>query len=175
MKTVPDLEEAVRPLDAVLRPLVQTPAVDLGSAARSRRPHRRTGESYVWPVDRAGVRREMERLVAEIIECYVAATEADRDAIRTTFRTYDSFRWAAALPQGPIDVERLRDSLSLFSIEDQGLDWRDAIVWLDHLCVSANPMWPRLVSIRRFRVRASSRHSLLRALTIQQGSFGVAW
>ena len=50
---------------------------------------------------------------------------------------YRAFAWAASLPFGPTDEEKLRQHLLLFSLKDQGSDSRDALLWLQNLCREA--------------------------------------
>lgn len=94
-------------------------------------------EPWQPALDRAGVREEADTLVAEIIDVYAGGSDGEREAIRALFRKYDSFGWAVTLPHEPMSEELLRKTLLLFSIKDQGRDWRDAIVWLDGICARA--------------------------------------
>ena len=95
----------------------------------------------VSPLERAGIREDAECIVDAIIAHYVTTSDADRERIRALFRTYDSFRWAVGWgllsPAEPINAGQLRKALLLFSIKDQGADWRDAIVTLDRICALA--------------------------------------
>jgi hypothetical protein len=127
----------IRRFDQCLRPIAKGPGIDITTPGWSKRLRQYPQEAWVPPLDRAGIRVEAERLLVELVEAYAEGTEAGRKEIRELFRTYDSFRWAAALPHEPMTGERLRQQLVLFSIKDQESDARDAILWLDRLCAEA--------------------------------------
>jgi hypothetical protein len=86
------------------------------------------------PLDEAGVRDVVERLLAEIIAGYSQGTDQTRAAIRRLFQEYPSFAWAATLPVPRTTLEGLRQHLILFSINDQGRDSRDALLTLQEIC-----------------------------------------
>jgi len=138
LTSVYQLEQAICRLDAKLRRIAKTPPIDIATPGWSKRLPQPTIEPYRSPLDRAGVRAEADRLIADTIAFYAAAPDGEREAIRALFRVYDSFAWASgwdiASPKAPMTREQLRTALLLFSIKDQGRDWRDAIVWLDSLC-----------------------------------------
>jgi hypothetical protein len=139
-KTLAEIEAEIAPLDAAIRPLAkggidprQPGWRDELAALKRERDH----EPWRPALDRAGIRADAEELRDEIIDAYAAADDATRTAIRALFRKYDSFAWAVSLPHEPVDEALLRRTLLLFSIQDQGKDWRDAIVWLDGICARA--------------------------------------
>ena len=138
MKTLADIEQAIAPLDAAIRPIAKR-GIDVTKPGWLKRLRARKPAPEPWQpaLDRAGVRAEADALVAEIIEFYAAGSDAEREAVRALFRKYDSFAWAVTLPQEPMTAGLLRRTLLLFSIEDQEKDWRDAIVWLDGICARA--------------------------------------
>jgi hypothetical protein len=138
LKTLADIEQAMAPLDAAIRPIAKS-GIDVAKPGWLKRLRALKPLPEPWrpALDRAGVREEADALLAEIIECYAAGSDAEREAIRVLFRKYDSFGWAATLPQAPMTEELLRKTLLLFSIKDQGRDWRDATVWLDGISARA--------------------------------------
>jgi hypothetical protein len=131
MSRIYDFELRIRALEQRLRPIADRP-VDItkpGWGARlAHSPH---------PLDEAGVRREAEMLLEEVIGFYRVCGDQDREAIRTLFEKYRAFAWAASLPFGPTNEENLRRHLLLFSMKDQGSDSRDALLWLQDLCREA--------------------------------------
>lgn len=146
--TAPQLDRfaaEIRRLDAVLRPIAKGPGVDITTPGWSKRLAGHPQEPWRPALDRAGIRTEAEALLRDVIEAYAQAGEADRAAIRGLFRTHDSFAWAATLPHDPLTAEQLREQLLLFSIDDQGHDFRDAILRLDRLCAGAAAAQLRLV------------------------------
>ena len=72
------------------------------------------------PLDEAGVRDAVEKLLAEIIAGYAQGTDQTREALRRLFQEYSSLAWAATLPVPRTTLDGLRQHLILFSIEDQG-------------------------------------------------------
>jgi hypothetical protein len=92
----------------------------------------------VSPLDQAGVRDSVERLLAEIITAYAQGTDDTRTAIRRLFQEYPSLAWAAALSVSRTTLDGLRQHLILFSINDQGRDSRDALLALQEICQGAS-------------------------------------
>ena len=142
MATIEDFEQAIRTMDAALRPIAKSALVDLKKPDWTRRLPTAAAEPYLSPLERAGIREDAECLVDAIIAHYVTTSDAGRERIRALFRTYDSFRWAVGWgllsPAERINAGQLRKALLLFSIKDQGADWRDAIVTLDRICALAS-------------------------------------
>jgi hypothetical protein len=138
LKTLAAIEQAIAPLDEAIRPIAKR-GIDVTKPGWLKRLRTRKPAPEPWQpaLDRAGVRAEADALVAEIIEFYAAGSDAEREAVRALFRKYDSFAWAVTLPHEPMTTELLRKTLVLFAIEDQGKDWRDAIVWLDGISARA--------------------------------------
>ena len=89
------------------------------------------------PMDEAGVRMEVEKLLPELIAAYAKANEQERATIRRFFSEYTSFAWAAALKETNTTVVGFRQHLILFSMQDQGKDSRDALLSLQELCRKA--------------------------------------
>lgn len=130
-----ELETAIKTLDVELRPFVKLlvnrkqPGWLEGSRSRLRddRP----------AVDRADIRPAAERALAEAVERYRSGSEAEREKIRALFRACDSYAWAVPLPRGPLTEALFRTHIAVFSMRDQGEDWRAAMLWLDDLCAAA--------------------------------------
>lgn len=89
-------------------------------------------------VDRADCRVEAEAALAAALDLYMSGTDGERAALRALFRACDGFAWAAPLPDGPMTLARVRTQLLVYSIRDQGRDWREAMLWLDDLCAAAH-------------------------------------
>jgi hypothetical protein len=149
MTPLADLQSRISALDVRIEPLIWR--LDLSGPdwrekikARGEKTRAAAGEPYVPVLDRAGLRPEAEALLREILDLYVGADSETRAEIRALFREFHSFAWAIggakiiALGDGdpghPISTERCRDCLTLFAIQDQGNDPRDAILWLQKLC-----------------------------------------
>jgi len=126
-----DFELRIMDLEQRLSPIANRP-VDItkpGWGLRLRQsPH---------PLDEAGVRRDAEILLEELISLYPGSAEESRQAVRKLFEKYHSFAWAASLSFEPTSEESFRRHLILFSIQDQGRDSRDALLSLQHLCREA--------------------------------------
>jgi len=131
MKDLGGWELQMMELDERLRPIAKRPVdiTDLNWLALLKRHPR--------PLDEAGVRPEAEGLLEELLDEYRTGEEATRAAIRGLFMRYPSFAWAATLPDPLTTDEGFRRHLLLFSMEDQGRDTRDAIVWLHDVCKRA--------------------------------------
>lgn len=87
------------------------------------------------PLDQAGIRPEAEAFLMEIVDYYGRASAHRRAEIRSLFEKFKAFAWAATLPHSIASPETFREHLIHFSIIDQGLDFRDAILWLRDICV----------------------------------------
>ncbi len=92
------------------------------------------------PLDEAGIRREVESLLLELVERYSTLREPERQRLRELFHTYRSFAWAAGFSFNfkVTDEGSLRKHLLLVSLRDQHTDARDEILWLDELCRQAS-------------------------------------
>ncbi len=86
------------------------------------------------PLDEAGVRRDAEALLHEILTQYASATDAERSEVRKLISEYPSFTWATAPAQVENPAATLRLRLVHFSLLDQGRDPRDAVLELEQLC-----------------------------------------
>ena len=128
MQKIARWNENLEVLEACLRPIAQRP-VDITDSDWT---SKLTGARH--PLDQAGVRGDAEALLAEVIDSYSRCEENERQAIRQLFDRYRSFSWAAALPFPPMTAARFRSHLILFSITDQRLDTRDAILNLKDIC-----------------------------------------
>lgn len=126
-----DWKKRIAALDTALHPIANRPIVlsVLKRLVQSRKfPH---------ALDQAGVRMDMEKLLAEVIDFYPGCDDATRESIRKLFDEHRSFLWGAALSQPPTTENSFRDHLILFSIKDQERDTRDAIMDLNSLCETA--------------------------------------
>ncbi len=131
MTRIEEFELRIMDLEQRLRPIANRP-VDVTKpgwgAELARSPH---------PFDETGTRPEGEDLLRELIGFYRACGDDERQAIRALFVEYRAFAWAASLPFGATDEEKLRQHLVLFSLKDQGRDCRDALLCLQDLCREA--------------------------------------
>jgi len=89
------------------------------------------------PLDEAGVRPDAEALLRRLIREYASGDDAARVAIRSLLRRFSSFAWAATTPAPKTTASGFREHLLHFSILDQGIDPRDATLWLDDLVRTA--------------------------------------
>ncbi len=131
MQNLEDIELRLMDLEHRLRPIADRPVVITkpGWAAQlAHSPH---------PFDETGTRPEGEDLLRELIGFYRACGDEERQAVRALFVEYRAFAWAASLPFGATDEEKLRQHLVLFSLKDQGRDCRDALLSLEDLCREA--------------------------------------
>lgn len=126
-----ELETTIARLDALIRPIAKQ-RVDVNDPKEFEKMTRKA-----TPLDRAGVREEVTALIHRIIEEYARADGPWRSGVRSLFRKFDSFMWAAGAPADRATSEGIRDELILFSIKDQAKDPRDAKLWLDDLCREA--------------------------------------
>jgi hypothetical protein len=126
-----DLQWRMIALEQQLRPIAQR-SIDINKPGWEDELKNRPN-----PLEEAGVRSESEALLAELVACYAAGTEPERQSIRRFFDDCRSFSWVAALPFDPDTTENFRQHLILFSMQDQGRDSRDAILSLQSLCQMA--------------------------------------
>jgi hypothetical protein len=126
-----DWKKRIAALDAALHPIANRPIMI--SVLR------RLIQSHKFPhaLDEAGVRMDMENLLAEVIDFYPGCDAATRESIRKLVDEHRSFLWASALSQPPTTENSFRDHLILFSIKDQERDTRDAILDLHSVCTTA--------------------------------------
>jgi hypothetical protein len=117
-------------IDEQLRPIATRP-VDLGD------PNWSNNLRSLNPLDQAGVRHAAEAILQELIGIYAISDDVARAAIRSLFRRFSSFAWAATLAVPTTTSEGFREHLLHFSILDQGQDPRDATLWLDDLVRAA--------------------------------------
>lgn len=117
-------------LDEHLRPIA-TRTVDL------RQPDWSEKLQGLQPLDEAGVRRPAQDLLQQLIEAYASGDEGVRIHIRSLFRRFHSFAWAASLEAPRTSAEGFRAHLLHFSVCDQGDDPRDAKLWLDDILQTA--------------------------------------
>lgn len=119
-----DWETRIAAIDKRLRPIAYRPMSAVENAPTA-------------PLDEAGVRDETEALLAEMIAAYRTADDETRERMRKLFAAHSSFAWGASFPFTPLTKERFRDHLTLFSLQDQNRDTRDAMLALDALCDEA--------------------------------------
>jgi hypothetical protein len=89
------------------------------------------------PLDEAGIRRDVEKLLNELIAGYAERDDETRIVLRRLFVQYPSFAWAAMLAEPKTTTNGLRQHLILFSMQDQGRDSRDALLELQALISEA--------------------------------------
>jgi hypothetical protein len=128
-----DWASRMQALDVRLRPLAEgPPAVDISDPDWVRKMR-----AVPPAVERAGVRDECEALLDELVGAYEGGDDSTRSRIRQLFRDFSSFAWAASLPSKGTTSEGFKAELIHFSMLDQGLDPRDAKVWLDGMLETA--------------------------------------
>lgn len=128
-----DIDAALRSaarFDARLEPIARR-AVDLNdpdwvSKLRNSRP-----------IDEAGIRREAETLLDDLLTAYRTGDSSLRAAIRTVFALNPSFAWAAAPAQPANSLDGLRARLLRISARDRSQDLREATLSIGELCVDA--------------------------------------
>ena len=132
-RSLDDLERSVRGLDAAIEPIAKRP-VDLSDPGAFEKlrdaPH---------PLDQSGTREETEALLRELVDDYMHADAEWRAGARALFRRFRSFAWAADVGLDRRTPEGVRAHVVLFSLADQGLDPRDAKLWLADLRADAPP------------------------------------
>jgi hypothetical protein len=131
-RTLKNWKVQIMELEKRLRPIAQRP-VDVTRSGWVERL-----QAGAPPLDEAGVRNLMERLLEEMVLAYAQGTDETRTAIRRLFTEYHSFAWAAALSTSRTSVAGLRQHLILFSMQDQGRDSRDALLTLQEICRAAS-------------------------------------
>lgn len=163
-----DFEARVSELDESLRPIADHP-VDITKPGWANRL-----AALPRPLDEAGVRAQTESLLRELIAAYRSGDASVRTGLRKLFSQYRAFAWAACLPSDPTSADGFREQLLLFSLKDQGLDSRDAILVLEHLCreakageVDAAPILQEVAElsseVNRFKM-GSTKAMLLKAV-----------
>jgi hypothetical protein len=131
------LSEAIRAIDARLRPLVHagikppqvlTPLRDVLLAAFEQFQRQQP------EVER--MVREDNALLPAMLELYRSGSDDERAALRALLAECSSFRWGFGWGSaGRVsDAATARDALAILSMTDGGSDWRDEIVALDHIC-----------------------------------------
>src|SRR6266436_1193138 len=124
MPSLDDFELRIMDLEQRLRPIADRP-VDITKPGWDVRLRQRQ-----HPLDEAGIRRDAEILLEELISLYQASAEESRHAVRKLFEEYRSFAWAASLSFDPTTEQSFRQHVILFSMKDQGSDSRDTLLWL---------------------------------------------
>ncbi len=120
----------IRAIDERLRPIATRP-VDISD------PNWLANLQSSSPLDEAGVKPAAQELLQRFVHTYANGDDAARTAIRSLFRRFSSFAWAATLAVPRTTAAGFREHLLHFSILDQGRDPRDATLWLDDLIQSA--------------------------------------
>lgn len=149
MATLDDLARRTADLERRIEPLVwhlDLAAPNLRARLKAAAEKRRQEGTppHVPVLDRGGLRDEAETLLRDLLSAFTAATPEMRAALRDLVRDHRHFAWAIGgagdivVPKDvPISIERCRDCLAWFAIQDQGRDPRDAILWLQQLCAAA--------------------------------------
>jgi hypothetical protein len=122
-----EMRRRVARIDAAVRPIVRR-SIDMSDPSWLKNL-----AGAPAAVDEAGVRAEAELCLETLIEWYANSPEEIRNWIRELLAHYSSFAWATALPLRAGDHTSVRKQLIHFSMLDQGLDARDAVLWLDEL------------------------------------------
>jgi hypothetical protein len=89
------------------------------------------------PLDEANVRPQAQKLLADLVEAYQTGDESARATLRSMFRRFSAFAWAASLAVPQSTPAGFRAHLLHFSMLDQGTDPRDATLSLDQVVRSA--------------------------------------
>jgi hypothetical protein len=126
MKTLSEFKREIARLDPLLKPIADRP-VDITD------PNWAAKLVGFDPLEEAGVKRQAQDLLSEILVRYVDGTNSDREELRQMFQEFGSFSWAARLREEPINRAGLRAHLILLSIQDQGTDPRDSMMAIDGL------------------------------------------
>jgi hypothetical protein len=130
-ESLSELELAIRPFDALLKPIASS-KVDISDPAWVKNLER------LRPLEAAGIPEdEAHALLVRILERYELASNEERHEIRGLFERYRAFAWAIRLAHRPTTQETFRQHLLRFSVANQGRDSRDAILWLQGLCLEA--------------------------------------
>src|SRR4051812_42143821 len=129
--SIDDFELRIMDLEERLRPIADRP-VDITSPGWASRL-----TQAAHPLDEAGVRPTVEALLDELFSAYETAEPEARQAMRALFAEYRAFGWATTLSSPPTTGESFRRHLLLFSLNDQGRDSRDAVLWLQDICRQA--------------------------------------
>ncbi|GGN12012.1 hypothetical protein FHR83_003521 [Actinoplanes campanulatus] len=86
------------------------------------------------PVDEAGVAVEAAAALEALLNAYEMGGPLIREEVRSVFRDFPSFRWAAHLPAESESVTEFRRELMHVSAMDQGDDPRDELMRIWWLC-----------------------------------------
>ena len=131
LDAIADWAARVAALEQCLRPIADRPVdvTDPHWVARAR--------SLDPPLDRAGVRAEVEQLLTELVGGYVNGDDATRSALRRLFHDHTAFSWATGWAEQQPGAEGIRRRLVLFSLRDQEQDSRDALLTLQAICDEA--------------------------------------
>ena len=131
------LENEVRRFDAELKQLLEL-GLTMSGPGWFAKFKARQAELRERHQDKERVRREADRLLPELLGLYLDGGDADRAFIRGLLEQCRWFRWSlgwnVARPEERMTEDDLRRQLAIFSMKDQGSDWRDAILWLDGIC-----------------------------------------
>lgn len=131
MRDVPDLDslkERIAGIDEAIRPIA-TRHVDVTLLDQlPSGPH---------PLDEAGVRGEADSVMGDLIDGYLVRDESWRSEARELFRQFRWFAWGVTVGAAPTSEPELLRQLVHFSLSDQGMDPRDARLWLDRLLAEA--------------------------------------
>lgn len=126
---LPAWKASAERLDAALQPIATRPV------ALSELPTLAGRYRELNPLEQAGVREIAATLVTEILDAYPRASCADRIEMRALFDQHRALGWAAGFLQAlSPEAKTLKQQLLLFSLLDQGSDWRDALLWLRQFC-----------------------------------------
>ena len=130
MRPIDEIEADIAKFDAQIEPIATyVPDFNDPSALDETR--------FVSPLDKLGVRPEVEALLAEIVKGYATLGPSIRDKLRELFAKYSHFAWGA-YPKWALNTRNgFRDYLILFSLHDQSGDPRDESALLRQLVKEA--------------------------------------
>lgn len=82
-------------------------------------------------LDAAGVRKEAESTLEDILEAYATGDDSMRASLRKLFAKNSAFSWATGVASSPTTARGFRRHLLLISVRDQSADFRDTLLYLN--------------------------------------------
>jgi hypothetical protein len=152
------LEREIRRFDAELKRLIEV-GVDMSGPGWFERFKARQAEMRESREEKEKVRSEADQLLPELLDLYLGGSDVTRGSIRALLAQCRWFRWSLGwnlARKEAMTEDELRRILALFSMKDQGSDWRDAIVWLHGICRRAAASGMDLAGLLREAARRSA-------------------
>jgi hypothetical protein len=152
------LASEIRRFDAELKRLIEV-GVDMSGTDWFERFKARQAEIREHDQEKERVRREADQLLPALLDLYLGGGDAERESIRALLAQSRWFRWSLGWNLARTETmteDDLRRTLALFSMKDQGSDWRDAIVWLDGICRRATVSGLNLARLLRETAQLSA-------------------